>query len=141
MLYDTIQGGQGNDTLEGNRGVDRLFAQDGNDSLSGGESRDLLYGGKGDDTLNGGQGHDIFLGGEGSDLFDFADGDEAWREQIIDFNPAEDKVLLGFEGPGIDDLILSQDDSNMIINYGRGSLYLENVSEEDLNEDNLPFIL
>jgi hypothetical protein len=137
FLNDTIQGGTGNDTLEGQRGVDRLFAQDGDDFLDGGDSRDLLYGGDGNDTLDGGSGHDIFRGGEGADEFWVQDDDKAWREQIVDFNPNEDKIVLGLEGLDIADLFLSQEDSAVVIGLEGGSLHVEGIELDDLTEDNL----
>lgn len=140
LLNDTIQGGTGNDTLEGNKGVDRLFAQDGDDYLDGGESRDLLYGGDGNDTLDGGSGHDIFRGGEGSDEFHVQSDDAAWREQILDFNAAEDRIVLGLEGLDVADLFLTQQESAVIIGYGEGSLYIENAEVDDFNESNLQVV-
>jgi hypothetical protein len=137
LLNDTIQGGTGNDTLEGQKGVDRLFAQEGDDFLDGGDSRDLLYGGDGNDTLDGGAGHDIFRGGEGADEFWIQDDDKAWREQIVDFNPNEDKIVLGLEGMDIASLFLSQEQSAVIIGFDGGSLSVEGIELADLTEDNL----
>ena len=139
MLNDTIQGGAGDDRLFGDRGVDRLFGQDGNDLMDGGASRDLLYGGDGDDTLIGGEGHDIFAGGAGRDTYLIRPGDEAWREQIVDFAPDEDRIVLGLEGLEFADLFLSQEESAAIIAFSGGSLSLSGVRVEDLDAENLLF--
>lgn len=155
---DTVMGGDGNDTLYGNWGNDGLFGElgddvihgqrgtdtlegaAGDDHLDGGLLRDYLYGGDGDDTLVGGRGHDWFWGGAGADVFRIQDGDEAWREPIHDFDAAEDRVELLFGDLTFDDIFLSQEDSNVIINYGHGSLTLYDTDTEELTAEHFGFL-
>ena len=137
---DRLEGGQGDDVLHGQRGTDRLYGDAGNDYLDGGQLRDHLYGGDGDDTLVGGRGHDWFWGGEGADVFRLHDGDEAWREPINDFDAAEDRIELLFEDLTFDDIFLSQEESNAILNYGHGSLTLVDTDVDDLTEAHFGFL-
>lgn len=137
---DRLDGGLGHDALYGQRGTDTLEGGAGDDLLDGGVMRDYLYGGEGRDTLVGGRGHDWFWGGEGADLFRINDGDQAWREPIHDFNAAEDRIELLFEDIAFGDIFLSQEDSNVILNYGNGSLTLLETDLADLSEENFAFL-
>lgn len=108
---DTLEGGQGNDrlfgnagddTLFGNAGGDRLFGRTGSDLLDGGYGNDTLRGGTGDDTLDGGGNDDTLHGGFGADVFVFA-GDDFGQDVVLDFVPAEDRVVFGPEFPELAD--------------------------------------
>lgn len=115
---DTLIGSGGNDTLAGGTGNDALSGGLGNDHLSGGAGTDTLFGGFGDDTidgvrdeantpetdfLNGGDGDDtiiagqgdIVTSGEGSDVVSLSsDGEAAPAVEIMDFDPAQDRLVL-----------------------------------------------
>lgn len=69
-----------------------LVGDDRYDLILGGVSKDRLYGGAGDDILIDGAGVDQMFGGAGADVFVFMpDGD---RDEVRDFNPAEDRLDL-----------------------------------------------
>ena len=106
---DALFGGGDNDRLFGGTDNDGLFGEGGQDVLRGGRQNDRLLGGSGQDTLNGGVGNDQLVGGEDADLFVFdqAGGSidsfiepgtqisgGSGRDQIDDFTPGEDVVLL-----------------------------------------------
>ena len=89
---DELYGGGEDDILDGGSGSDELYGGAGNDTLQGGSGRDELYGGAGNDVLDGGSSDDELTGGEGADTFTFrrSQGDD----EILDFNPGEDKIDL-----------------------------------------------
>ncbi len=118
---DSLIGGFGADLLEGGAGDDALHGREGDDTLIGGEGADVLFGGGGNDLvigadddgamdfLNGGEGDDTIHAGAG----DYADGGEGmdsfllsqWAEgspeaTIMDFNSAEDSLVLLYEDSG-----------------------------------------
>lgn len=75
-LDNIISGNAGHNLLTGEGGNDRLFGRDGND------------------TLDGGPGSDILTGGNGADHFVFKALEET-VDQIADFRPGTDKIVLG----------------------------------------------
>jgi Ca2+-binding RTX toxin-like protein len=94
VLYDTINGTDGNDQLHGNKlcrdtiegfdGDDKLWGYGSNDLLYGGYGADLLYGGDGDDKLWGGDrfgfgldGDDILYGEAGNDTLSGSTGNDS----------------------------------------------------------------
>lgn len=89
---DTIHGGSGRDNIKGGAGHDQLFGNSHRDTLEGGLGNDLLRAGAGKDHLTGGAGKDKLKGGSGEDVFVFATGHD--KDQIVDFDPAEDRLLL-----------------------------------------------
>jgi Ca2+-binding RTX toxin-like protein len=115
---DSLHGGPGQDSLEGGDGADALHGGLDNDTLSGGPGADTLFGGAGDDLLIGWQAGDdpalpdadYLNGGDGADTIIAGDGDIItsgrgpdllmlghWISdpvQIIDFDPAEDRLLV-----------------------------------------------
>ncbi len=92
ITINTVSGTSANDTLSGTNNVDQISGERGNDSLFGLAGNDVLNGGLGDDKLQGDAGNDVFTGGAGKDtfIFNFIDTDD----QILDFNPADDTILL-----------------------------------------------
>ena len=96
---DTLNGGLGNDILLGTSGNDLLIGRAGKDSLLGGSGDDTLESGIGRDRLNGGSGDDVLFGGASIDHFIFNTNKEfnfedLGTEQIIDFVPKEDLIIL-----------------------------------------------
>ena len=105
---DTINGRGGDDQIIGSRGSDFLYGKDGNDTLQGRQGNDFLFGGNGNDSLVGGQGRDRFNGGAGDDTLtggasidrfifntnDEFDSDDIGVDDITDFVPQQDKILL-----------------------------------------------
>lgn len=107
---DVIFGEGGADTLTGGEGNDILFSGSGTvhfpesynhypgDLTQVGDDGDVLDGGAGDDTLWIGPGTTA-TGGEGADSFHaFANVYEpgSAAAEITDFNPSEDKLMIGF---------------------------------------------
>ena len=138
---DALFGGQGDDLLHGGAQHDRLFGDAGNDLLFGGSGSDHLEGGAGDDLLSGGAGFDRFIGGEGRDVFFFDAEGAAWRETIVDFNAAEDRLAFQLEGLSVmEALSLSREETDLIVNYGLGSVVLAGQAEAELTEDHFLFV-
>jgi Ca2+-binding RTX toxin-like protein len=70
-------------------------AGSGNNQLLGGAAKDSLNGGAGNDRLTGGAGNDRLVGGAGADTFiypELTDSLASRFDQIVDFNPNEDKI-------------------------------------------------
>ena len=92
--------GAGSDTLISIEGLigsnyaDHLIGNGAANLLNGGKGDDVLAGGAGNDTLNGGAGNDRLSGGAGSDIFLFDLSAAGGVDQILDFNPATDKIDL-----------------------------------------------
>ena len=59
--------------------------------LTGNAGANLLFGGEGADTLEGGPGQDTLIGGPGADVFIL--GSDGATDVLVDFNPAEDRIL------------------------------------------------
>jgi Ca2+-binding RTX toxin-like protein len=101
---DRLSGGRGSDLMRGEAGDDRLEGGDGDDVLDGGTGDDVLVSGNGKDVLRGGDGNDTLIategintleGGAGSDTFVLnADALASGQTKLLDFDPAEDKLVL-----------------------------------------------
>lgn len=125
---DQIFGGEGSDTLSGNAGLDVMDGGLGHDLIAGGAGADELFGGAGDDTiwgqwaggqdsdpdfLNGGDGndrlilgaHDTGNGGAGADIFSVTDFGA--KAQIIDFDPAQDQLVIEYDPAEIADPVVT----------------------------------
>ena len=115
---------------------------EGNDSLQGGEGDDRLLGEAGSDILEGGNGADRLNGGRGSDSFVFVTGDGS-KDTITDFTDAEDRIdLSGFGGLSFDDLEISAEDADCVIDltpHGGGRIVLRNFDPSDLDERDFRF--
>ena len=123
--HDRIEGGAGRDRLMGNGGRDRLEGQAGHDRLSGGTGADTLLGGAGRDRIAGGRGDDRMKGGAGADEFRFAKrhGDD----RIVDFDPDKDVLAFSLRRLGFDDLDISRQGRDTLIDTGHGTITLEDV--------------
>ena len=122
---DAVQGGLGSDTLSGGAGSDTLFGGWGDDLVNGVEDdpdtaaiedtddADYLNGGGGNDTIIAGN-DDIVTSGEGADTIVggswITDGNAI---DIVDFDAADDNILLIFEDEtDIPDISLVSDPQN-----------------------------
>jgi Ca2+-binding RTX toxin-like protein len=107
-LDDTIRGGEGDDLLIGGGGNNLLFGDEGNDTLSGASidlinNDDVTLDRQGIDTLTGGTGADSFvLGGNLDSIINSSDSVVLYASAgnddyalITDFDPSEDKIVLG----------------------------------------------
>ena len=81
---------------KGNASDNRLSGNDSSNMLVGLEGADNITAGAGADRLYGGSGNDLLTGGDGADRFYFdTELDSAANfDRILDFNAAEDTVLL-----------------------------------------------
>lgn len=108
---ETVFGGDGDDTIEGGTAGFVAFGGTGDDTISAirSQQRDILYaelnGGPGDDRITFGD-QAIITGGEGADLFTVLPQpfERPAFSQILDFDPAEDAVIIQidslYDGPG-----------------------------------------
>ena len=135
-------GDAGDDTLDGGSGNDRLRGGEGSDSLWGRGGYDIITGGVGADTLVGGAGNDSLRGGEGNDTFVFRVKDDS-TDTITNFANGEDRIdLSGFSGLSFNDLVISEDSDNSIIDltgHGGGRIVLRKFNVSDLDESDFLF--
>jgi len=136
MGHDTLDGGEGDDILAGMRGRDNLDGGEGNDYLDGGRGRDRLDGGEGDDVLFGGGGTDTLTGGTGNDTF-VQDFSLSGRDDITDFNPAEDTIdIRGLQN--ISEISVTAANGGTLIDGGTGNtLFVANITPDQLSADNV----
>ena len=129
--HDRIEGGGGRDRLMGNGGRDHLEGQEGHDRLSGGTGADTLLGGAGRDRIAGGRGDDRLKGGAGADEFRFAKrhGDD----RIVDFDPDKDVLAISLRRVGMDDLDISRQGGDTVIDTGHGTITLADVLPRTLD--------
>ena len=91
-ILKCIEGNADNNTLAGNASVsEHIFGWGGNDTINGGQS-DYLYGGIGNDVLVGAVGYNNFSPGEVFDTIVMNDLGAVYRDDIINFNAAQDKM-------------------------------------------------
>ena len=130
---DTILGGEGNDWIRGDAGDDSITGGIGNDAIGGNEGNDTIDGGAGDDFLYGGEGDDSLTGGAGTDTFVF--GTSHGNDTITDFADGTDIIdLSALDGvTSFDDLTITADGNDVVIDTGQGTIRLEGVSTTDLD--------
>ncbi len=139
-----IVAGAGNDTVTTGAGNHLVDGGDGNDTLTGGDGEDWLFGGSGADRLSGGAGVNILQGdrhdvdfGRFADTFAF---DTVLGEtRVIDFTVGQDILeFTGFdlEGNPLDHFTSTSEGVTLDID-GPGSLLLEGVTLEDLQENGI----
>ncbi|NEQ36597.1 MAG: calcium-binding protein [Okeania sp. SIO3I5] len=111
---NTLSGGFGDDSLVTGAGDDSIIggaeSETGNDSIVAGAGDDVIFGRGGRDTILGGAGNDYIaaglngtgdslIGGEGNDSFAyFAVSEDTKNSVIVDFDPADDRILLLGDG-------------------------------------------
>ncbi|MCW3784200.1 hypothetical protein OM960_21955 [Defluviimonas sp. CAU 1641] len=126
--FENAIGGGGADTLTGTATANQLSGNGGNDTLNGGAGDDRLTGGTGDDTLYGGSDHDVFV---------FAPGHG--NDTIGDYDVLND--LIEFSGIQFSDLIVTQNGSDVTIDYGSGDMItVLNASAGDFTEPEFRFV-
>lgn len=135
-LANNLVGNGGNDQIDGRGGNDLLWGNAGNDKLLGGAGSDDLFGHVGDDALNGGDGYDDLWGGGGADRFEFTSTDTG-VDVVRDFEIGVDTMV--FQGvASVSDLefrtLHRSDGTNMMmIDYGNGSVRIEDVAYEQID--------
>jgi Ca2+-binding RTX toxin-like protein len=112
---DTITAGPDDTVLEGNGGDDTITAGDGNTLISAGSGSDAAAGGVGNDLIAGGAGDDTVETGAGSNVVAFNQGDGS--DQVFSDGGASNTLSLG-NGIGYDDLSLSRNGNDLILNAG-----------------------
>ena len=137
--FEHIQGSAFDDILTGDSGINILIGSAGDDTVDGAGANDSLRGGDGADFLSGGMGADRLKGGKDNDTFIFLAGDDS-TDIIADFTNGEDLIdLADFSGVSFNDLVISADSGNCIIDLtghdgGRIVLRKFNVSDLDASD-------
>ena len=116
------------DTVLGGLGDDILVCLTGNGYLFGGAGEDILIGGTQDDRARGGAGHDSFV-------FDVEHG----RHVVLDFNTAEDELVVLDAVTDLADLTVTQHGGAAEISFGSFTLVLRNVDAGQLGLANIAF--
>ncbi|MCX2898529.1 S8 family serine peptidase [Pseudomonas mandelii] len=99
--------------------IQSLFSGDGNDTLVAGPSDSLLSGGRGSNTLVGGAGKDLYVVHRRDGGVDTLVNLDSARGEVIN--------LVGFKGKGFDDLLLTQQGADVLVELGNDqSLVLKN---------------
>jgi len=103
---DYVLGRGGNDFLDGMQGADRINGGRGNDVVMSGANntngKDIAHGGAGDDAVYGSFseaeyfGASQLYGDSGADVFAFVPVGAIVPDQIMDLDPAEDRIALYF---------------------------------------------
>jgi len=112
--------------------IENAYGAGGNDTISGNNADNLLEGNGGDDILRGGDGNDTLTGGAGNDTLRF---DAGWgTDTVTDYNDDADHILLAVRDLTFDDLIITQQGSDVLVSDGNGnSFILENATASDLD--------
>ena len=143
-----LRGGLGPDTLAGEAGPTVLEGGAGDDSLTDTEGNNLLSGGEGDDAMTGGDGNDFFAGGAGNDTVQTGGGSNiiaynagSGLDTVFSATGASNTLSLG-GGIGYDDLSLSKDGNDLIVNTGTDEgLVLRDWYAGANNVENLQIVL
>ncbi len=135
---DRIFGDDGNDKIYGDEGQDRIWGGDGNDKLYGNAGNDIIDAGKGHDLVKGGAGNDIMQGGTGRDTFVF--NNNVGDDTITDFKSTIDIIQLVGTGLAFDDLMISYTAGDALIEFGTGSILVENIAHGQLVAADFDFI-
>ena len=143
LAYNRIGGDDGDNTLAGGDGRDLVLGFDGNDSLSGGAGEDQLEGGGGNDTLEGGGGNDFLDGGLGDDTLEggggadiFAFAPDNGNDVISDFDILLDFLDVTALGiTSFSDLDIEDQGSNAQIDFGTGTVVLENIDAASIEAE------
>ncbi|NEO56197.1 MAG: calcium-binding protein [Okeania sp. SIO3B5] len=114
---NTLSGADGADTLITGAGDDSIVGgtadDEGGDTINAGAGDDVIFGRGGRDTIVGGAGDDYIapglatgdslIGGEGNDSFAyFTITEDSKATVIVDFDPADDRILLDLNGFGLE---------------------------------------
>ena len=143
---DQLDGGHGRDLLNGGSGRDRILGGAGNDVLkgsgssdflSGGQGADKLVGGAGGDKIIGGTGPDVLIGGGGGDTFVFSKS--SGDDRVVDFGSG-DIAFIQSGAKRMRDLIFSESDEGLIVEFGGSSILLKGLEREDVHSSNFDFI-
>ena len=142
VTIENAIGSSSNDWIKGNGAANKLEGNSGNDTLIGGDGNDILIGGNDNDTLLGGSGINELTGGAGRDnfVFDYLGHNSSGNTIIKDFNPYEDKILLGSTQLNLQSFenklqISIRDKNGNIINRGNDSerrIYFDYESQDTL---------
>lgn len=142
---DEIWGGAGADRIFGNSGKDLLKGDGGNDVLRGGSGHDELWGGQKDDLLDGGKGADRMIGEAGRDKFVFQKG--YGKDTVADFQDDKDTLLIDdalWSGELTTKRVLTKfasvQDGDVVLDFGRNELTIENFTDVTALADDIRFI-
>lgn len=94
VLWKLVLTGTGDLSADGNASDNAMFGNVGDNRMSGGAGADIINASIGDDIVNGGLGHDQLTGAAGRDRFVFSNGGSANADQLLDFQHADDTIVL-----------------------------------------------
>jgi Ca2+-binding RTX toxin-like protein len=108
--------------------IENLTGGSGSDTLTGDAASNVLNGGAGNDVLTGGLGDDTLIGGADADVFVFGDDDGA--DLVTDFEDGSDTIDLSAvdDVSGFGDLDITDTGGSVLIDYGNGTIELDNVA-------------
>lgn len=106
----------GNDTINAGGGNDRIYAGSGNDTIEGGAGNDVITMGTGDDSVTDSAGNDVYKYNKG-------DG----KDTVYDLS-GNDTIQFA-EGISVDDLIVRQNGSNLIISIREEGKAFDELSD------------
>ncbi|WP_417806474.1 calcium-binding protein [Thioclava sp.] len=142
--YDTLDGGNGDDVISGGGGNDFINGGSGNDELFGNAGRDAMFGGGGDDVLSGGGGKDWLEGGSGYDLLTggldsdgFAFDALSDRNEITDFIPGVDYLVLDISEKSFDALAMTNSSQGVWLEWHGGEVLLQGLSVDDISSSDV----
>ena len=96
-----------------------------------------MKGGNGNDVLTGGGGRDMLSGGNGLDRFVFTK--KAGSDRITDFEDGDVIDLSAYASIGFRDLKVEKRGDNTLVDFGRGSVILEDIRPKELDRSDFDF--
>ena len=134
-MAQVLHGDGQNNQLNARADKSQVYGLQGNDTLtSDGKSNVLLVGGSGDDSLIMTGGNGTLSGGSGSDTFELTySADKKLSATIEDLDPANDKIVVNFDGNTVSQLSRSTSNNDVTWTDGGGnfSLTVKGVREND----------
>lgn len=134
-MAEVLHGNASGNQLNATTNKSQVYGLAGNDTLtSDGKSDVLLVGGSGDDSLIMYGGKGSISGGAGNDTFDLTySADRKLSAVIEDLEPANDKIIVNFDGSAAPQLTSSVSGNDVILRDGDGFLNvtLKGVREND----------
>jgi serralysin len=128
-----VDGRDGSDEMSGRSGNDIICGRAGNDVISGDDSNDRIFGGTGANSISGDDGDDRLFVIFGENTVEFSDDDGA--DVVVGYKPGTDHFDLTAV-PGVDsfdDLTLSDQGDDVLVDYGSGTFLLKNTELSSLD--------
>jgi len=87
---------------------------------------DTIVGNEAGNVISGGAGNDILTGNSGDDRFYFSDA--SGSDRITDFTQGEDLIILNCSATSLNDLSITYDGTDLVIEYDGGDIHLAGVT-------------